>query len=404
MINEPSPGSHLDRKERQAMYIPTEITDIVTGAELTDKEIQDSVEMYQAYHDQADSPQRIGLYGEDLEKALRAQDSVLMEYEGKLGEKLFAPVLVPVKNLHWYNEDLLKKQFKGKDVWCYVHPPINEQNQQAVINALKEVVRAGDVVITDELSENTMTSLLFEKIALEAQIHVELMGYLDKTSRLDVYTGPVDFVGVKRVGAAPSVVETYKQMLQGGELTEEPQEGPALYDVITGADAERLWQIYESPFDKLSESNPIKQGFSKEEFLEILQDPAVFKLVNRVENKISTLMIIVEDFDKCPWFKAKYYKHNFSEYFNTKNILIFPGIVSDESMRGGAYSLNLMDLGMKVYQARGSNVLLTFECAEVSTEYIPGLVDFAINNSGLASVSGLEQPVSTVEFKALSLA
>lgn len=401
MSYETTPNVNNEQGEAKMIVLPTKITDILIGKELTDDQIAKSAEIYNAFHSQIDSPQRIGLYGEDLKAAHINPDAVLLEYEDETGEKIYEPFLVPIKDLHWYNEDLLGEQFEGKKIWCYVHPPVNEQTQAQVIESLRQKALSGDVVITDEISDIDDNSLLFEKATLGGGTKVELIGYNDRVSVLDVYAGPVKFDGVEQIKPAPSAVEQYRVMLKSGEIMEDSINGPALYDVIEGEDARRLWEIYEAPFDKLSESNPIKQGFSEQEFYSLLRDKDIFKLVNRVDGKISTLMIIVEDFDKCPWFSSEYYNKHYGDYYSAGSVLIFPGIVSDEDMRGGAYSINLIDLGLQVYRRRGSNVLLTFECAEVSTEYIPGLVEFAINNSGSGRVQGLQEPISTVCFKAL---
>lgn len=108
--------------------VPIKLTDVVTGIELNEEEVKHSVEIYKEFHSQTASPQRIGLYGEDLEKALRANDSVLIEYDGRVGERVFAPILVPAEHLYWFNMDLLRRTYGDtKEFLYFTHPPIPEE-------------------------------------------------------------------------------------------------------------------------------------------------------------------------------------------------------------------------------------------------------------------------------------
>lgn len=404
-ISRPKPNPELEPKEKAKVYIPTVITDVVSGLELSENEVSNSIELYQSYHNRSDSPQRIGLYGEDLENSLRARDSVLLEYQGKLGERIFAPVLVPAEHLFWFNMELLSRSYPDATEFLYfAHPPMPQDTEgmQKFKELLNSKLEAGAVIFTDTLANTESISDLPE--LLGESVKSEFIASAEKQSLLDVYLGPVNFNGVEVVVKSKTFQETYRQLLENGEITIDENNGSSLCEVITGEDAERFWQIYENPFKELSKSNPIEQGFSHDDFIEILADPEVVKIVNRVDGKISTIMLFVTDFEKCPWFNAEYYRVKYPEYFNTNNVLMFPGIVSDENMRGEAYSVEVMNLGLQIAQRRGTNLLLTFECAETSTEYIPKIVDGAINSSDIAKVSGLEEPVSTIKFIALSKA
>ena len=148
----------------------------------------------------------------------------------------------------------------------------------------------------------------------------------------------------------------------------------------------------------LGEGHPLHTGFDKDGLLGILKDENVFKLVNRVDGKISTLCFFVQDFKHYPWFNTKYYEDKYPDYFKSSNILIFPGIVTDEEMRGNDYSQDVFLLAARMLAKRGSNVLATFECTEKSALYIPKILATALNYSGVAHIENVETPISSTDY------
>ena len=135
----------------------------------------------------------------------------------------------------------------------------------------------------------------------------------------------MDFKAAEGIKTAPPITDVYRGMVECGEIEGNSDNGVSLMEKIEGEEAERIWQIYKAPFDDLSKDHPMYAGFSKAELMDILADPTVAKMVNKVDGKISTLCFFVDDFDHCPWFNKEYYKQNYPEYYDTGNILIFPG-------------------------------------------------------------------------------
>lgn len=389
--------------DQEAFTLP-KVTRITEGIALEPREAVEAAQKYNQYRDENDEAVKIGLYGEDLGRALSNTDSMLIHYAE--GDKSYVmPLLVPSEELEWYNMNLLKRSY-GKDTkfYYFAHPliPRDEGSQSAIFSAIKQKLEEGSVIFLDHYRGRSLdepTEQMLSKLADKYQ--VKLLGGGESERRADTFAGPVQFGKDKIINNAPSLLEAYQQGLIAGEITYDDKNGPSLVDVITGEEAEKIWQFYEAPFDKLSQDHPMNAGFDKEGLLAILQDPNVAKIVNRVEGKITTLCFFVQDFDQCPWFNKQYYQEKYPEYSASNNILIFPGIVTDETMKGSSYSFKVIKLATQVVGKRGSDVLVTFECTETSAQYIPKIVTAAINRSKVGMVTGLDNPISITEYLAV---
>ncbi len=397
-------------KKEANWFMPEKVQGTVTDPNLTEEQARTSASQYDAFRNHHDESLKIGLYGEDLEKAMKDPDTTFLvcKDKGRKNEEMHLPLLVPAEKLDWYNMHLLKITY-GEDTefLYYAHPPIPEddKSKEIVIKTIREKLDSGAIIITDNYKDQPN---ILEKLNKELgddpneiAYQTENLGGGELERGVEVFAGTVEFKDVSDSKTAPSVFDVYHQKIESGEFEANPQNGASLAEIIEKSDAERLWQIYKNPFDELGAEHPTLAGFSKEQFMDLMHDPEVVKIVNRVDGRISTLAMFVQDFDHCPWFNKDYYKENYPEYYDTENILIFPGIVSDENMRGHNYSMDVIKLATKMFAERGSNVLITFECTETSAQYVPKIVKTALETSGVAKVSTIDKPISMIEYTAL---
>lgn len=379
------------------------VKNVVMGEEIGDKAINRLAETYEKFRNEQDEAVKIGLYGEDLKAAFKNPKAHLAEYQQPNGIKSFMPLLVPAEDLEWYNMDLLERSYgEGKEFYYYAHPPLpeDEASQQAIQDALKVVLEQGAIIFTDDY-EGRLVGPLDEVANSSERYRLNDLGDDDKERNGQVFITEVEFKDVEGVRKGPSLQEVYKGCLERGELQVDPENGVSLAEVIEGDEAEKIWKIYKGPFDKLTLEHPMNAGFHKEELTEILADPNVAKIVNRVDGEITTLVFFQNDFSNSPWFNRDLYKEKYPEYYDTNNILIFPGIVTDESKRDQGYAANTINLALELFARRGTNILVTFECTEISATYIPYVVTSSINESALGHVEPIEKPVSKTVYRAL---
>ena len=204
------------------------------------------------------------------------------------------------------------------------------------------------------------------------------------------------------VKKSSSFYDTYIDAVSNNEISVDTRNGVTIQKCIIGDEADDIWKVYEHPFDDLGKNDLTYAGFDKESMMDILSDPEVTKIVKRVNEEIVSLCIFLHNFEKAPWFHDEYYKQNYPEFYDSGNILMFPGIVSDESKRGNNYATDLIQLAAQVASKRDTDLLITFECTEVSSQYIPLLVSAAINNSGLVTIDEISQPISEIGYFAIT--
>ncbi|HSX44949.1 MAG TPA: hypothetical protein VLF39_02450 [Candidatus Saccharimonadales bacterium] len=369
---------------------------------VSEDKLKNSVNTYDNFHNQNDHAVKVGLFGSDIEDAIKDPETVVFNQENEYGD-VITPLLVPAERLEWYNIDLLSRTYgTDKKFYYYTHPPIsnNSDTRSFAQSLLKQKLDEGSVIFFDKYQNEDVKSVnLLEDLGPDYEI--ENLGGGDKKRTANTYIGPVAVKGVADIKNSPPLIKVFQSEVEHGEVSENPDNGVSFAEVIKGDDAKRMWEIYKNPFDELGAEHPAITGFDEQGFADILQDPEVVKIINRVDGKISTLCVFVQDFDHCPWYNKEYFKENYAEYYDTNNILIFPGIVSDEQMRGNNYSLKVIDLATNMLAKRDSNFLVTFECTETSSEYIPTIVTSAVSNSGVAEIIGLEKPISITEYKAV---
>lgn len=399
--------------EIQADQYTGAVTGILSGnrLQMSDEQLARSTFLYEAFREEQDEAVKVGLYGEDLQRVMRNPKTVLVEYSdggaAQQGDEsaVHMPLLVPADELKWYNMSILRGAYGyGKEYFYYAHPPIpeDENSKAAITTALKQKLDEGAIIFTDQYAGQPGMAAFESLMTREQETYsLENIDAGDTERTGEVFVGPVTFEGAQEVKEAPPISEIYRQMVADDELSGNPSNGVSLVETISGEEAERIWEIYKAPFDELSKEHPMYAGFSKEELMDILADPAVAKLVNKVNGTISTLCFFVDDFEHCPWFNEEYYRDAYPEYYDTNNILMFPGIVTDEHMRGNDYGMKVIDLATKLYSRRGSNLLVTFECTETSAIYIPTIVEMGIGHGGAGKITGLEQPISVTEYKAM---
>lgn len=335
------------------------------------------------YEGLTDSPQCIGIKPEVLEGV--AKDDIIWH-----PEHTDVPLLVPAEDIYWYNTDVIKKLTGEAPAYVYAHAEkVNDSGADRIAESIR---RDGSVVYinTDGSREDDTKQL--EQALLDRGVEVHEVENVFQNQ----YIGEINFPGMDGYASVPSLQEVFDNapdLHTHGEGTH-----AELAPSIDGEELESLWKVYDSRFEYVAENSISEAAFDEEGFKEIMQDPTVVKAVSRVDGKIASVTMFMTNMDHASWLNEGYYRQQHGQALETGNVLLFLGIVSDPEVPGSHHSLAAMNLLVEVGQRRGSNALITFECNEVSSSYLPDLVKGAIEATGIASVSGLEKPVSQSRF------
>ena len=337
----------------------------------------------EVYEGLVDSPQCIGVQPEILEGIDR--DTVVWH-----PERNDVALLVQAKDLYWYNTEVMDKLTGDAPAYIYAHAEkVDDAGAERIAEAIRKDGAA--VYINTDGSAEDDSRLLEQKLG-DYGVDVREV----KNVFQNQYIGEIVFPGVDGYYPVPSVIEAYDSYT---DLHAESGSTHAeLVRDISGEELEHLWQVYNSRFEGVAENSISEAAFDEAGFKEIMHDPSVVKAVSRVDGKIASVTMFMTDMDHASWLNKDYYEQRYGEALNTGNLLLFLGIVSDPELPGGHHSLAAMNLLVEVGKRRGSNALITFECNEVSYAYLPEIVKGAIESTGIASVKGLEEPVSQSRF------
>jgi hypothetical protein len=393
--------------ETAPVAIDTEVTrsnntvvEVAKDVGLTPSLLERSLEAYEEKPRQNPSAQTLGLSKEDVRMALEDADTYKIRCATEAGEEIVAPFLVPVKNLYWFNEKSLQENLGTKDIYYYAHPNADIDSPE-IETAIDEVLSDGAVILYDVVN-GTNGDMLAELGDRADNYEIKQLGTEKQSNFLEQYVGLVEVNGSKELKPGKEDMYTYyRKAVEQGLIPMDPRNGTIMLDVVDDREAAKLWDIYRAPFEKLAENHPMGAGFDKEGFFDLLKDPRVTKVLNRDNGEPTTLATFIKDFKHSPWLHEDYFRKNYAEAYDTDNLLIFTGIVADQSRKTPFRSLALIKLLMDVGSVRDSAMAITFECSEVSAKYTPKIVEFAINRSGKGKLGPLEA-VSKLEYFAVT--
>lgn len=352
------------------------------------------------------SPQNIGLTREDYERAIFDPRTKIVNLLLN-DETITCPILTPINNIPWYNADLIAESLPSNADIFYAPPIPNINSEKELIEVttfLRDTLEDGGIVFFDSDRNNPLPRIeaLFNSIQkFDHNLVIENIGGGEQERYLNQYIAKVSFERQDYPEIQMPLHEVYQKMVNEGKLPSEMSEGTSFVLHFEDNESDKIWSMYKKRFDELSKEHPVNAGFDEVEFKKILQDTEVVKVVNRVNGEVSTLCIFLTDLKQCPWLNESYFIKNYSDEIDSGNFLIFLGIVTDENMQGNSYATDVVDLLTRVSWERNASTIITFECNEISQNITPILVKSAIENSGLASVSGLEEPISQLAFYAI---
>lgn len=337
------------------------------------------------------SPQNVGLTLEDFQEALA--DPGTISVEDKDGR---VPILVPTKKLYWYNQEFLEREFGDAQSYIFVGSEFTDEIKENI----RGVISAGSVVLLAEFDGKTKSDKISEEISdEETKVKSQKL-----RAFINQYIGLVSFEGSEdSFETASSYRDTYLGAVEDGDIEQNENINVSIEEVIDDDQIDRLWEVYRAPFKDISTESPISAGYDEEGFKRAMKDPSVVKVVNKDKGVITTLALFETTLDEASWLNPEFYKKEYKDALETGNLLLFTGIVSDEEMRGSSYSADVINMLLKVASIRGQKQVITFECNEVSSDYLPKIVDSTINGSDIARVTGLDKEVSRVVYHALQV-
>lgn len=201
-------------------------------------------------------------------------------------------------------------------------------------------------------------------------------------------TGIIHFTGLPEFNVelnprGLSLHQTFQEMLENGEVERLPDTGTTILtpDVLSEELAERIWEIYDKQLDILVEDHPAYQRLDRELIMDMLKCPSNINIVHFVEGEPVCIFLGVTDLSTCEWINGDHISGRYEE-----EVLYCPALVTDFDKQGHNYASNIFKLLTRMAIVRGENIRPYFECTDISAGYIPGILEKAIKDTGLATI------------------
>lgn len=163
--------------------------------------------------------------------------------------------------------------------------------------------------------------------------------------------------------------------------------------ILSPEEIQEWWPIYDEQFREMNRSHPCRQSFNQAEFEDAMVDQSVLKYVYKEDGEISSMCLFGTDLDVFPWLSQDFFQGQYPEAFEENNLLYFMALLTKSDNRGQHHATKLIEyLVDDVKNGWGvDEVVISFDCSQTNAEFLPGLVESAIEGTGLADLSLKEQ-------------
>lgn len=304
-------------------------------------------------------PQIEGLPQETAELALQDSRTEYIEEEGRR-----LPISVPAEYAPWLNGNFFKQRSMALQDMTYCPLPQAFLEESQNINLTAEDIPPEGLII--DYPENT------EPFYLARNLPVSVDHLLTKDGS---------------PAATFHYETTFYPLADASEL---PKDDPIkkLTPEEIDSSFDELWKIYSQQFQQLVDDHPINGMLLKDELAEALSSEGTKVYVYFDDNqRIGSFGYFTNNFDSCPWLNPEHYSNE-----GGAPLLYMPGIATGSHVENGAHAAtkimqHLLQDNLNEY----GEWTMTFECSNLSSTYVPKIVEKAVLSSGLARMDELKE-------------
>jgi hypothetical protein len=146
---------------------------------------------------------------------------------------------------------------------------------------------------------------------------------------------------------------------------------------------DQLWEICQNRFEWLGDHHPVSMEETKDFFTHVVVDEGTFTAVRFEDEKPIAFGFFIEGLEQCSWLKNEFCDQITREAAQRDEKLIyFHGIASMSTpKKTGHYAKDIVQLLARVCQRRGGTYRYLFESTNLSSLYIPGMVERYVDSS-----------------------
>jgi hypothetical protein len=376
---------------------PTDVCIGVGHESLSDEALQATSDLFYELQKEIPTnqgPQAVRLTREELTDSFNDQNTVFAVYDLE-GTSTYVPIFVPVRCMsESFDEDLFVSRYdidKDSDGFAgvyYFTGDVDALEQLEANPNFSDVISSMRVLMTEveRLDEESFSRLfdLFKKYKSDLKIDEFVDPKNQKPASLNHYSGAISIiepVATELGGSTQKYSGLRDVFLEGvasGDFDPYPYNGATIIDPLEFAQNTEMqdyfWRFCGDQFVELIENFPVVQEPSKEEFIDMLSDPLTINAVYFHEGKPITSCVFVENIENCTWLDGEY----FDEKYRDEYMGYFPFLATDKEQTGKGYAGEVMALLTQLINRLGCDYYVTFECTNISEDYVPYLVKLAV--------------------------
>ena len=132
----------------------------------------------------------------------------------------------------------------------------------------------------------------------------------------------------------------------------------------------------------LSSQDPIHSGFTKQEFIDLMNATECVKFLYKIDGTVVNLFFMIE-IKQCSWMNQSYFKNKYPQQYAEDRIYCAPGIIANPNVRHKGSSQQTMGLAADVIRLAGIEPVITFACNAGSDKLVPKHTQRFVSEAGL---------------------
>lgn len=338
-------------------------------------------------------PHSEGMTQEEFQEALensQVKKSIISSDEN--AEVVEVPQLCPIDAFTWLNADFYEnnfpEEFSRGDVMHFAAFNGVDPSEE-VRDRLIEVARAKGVIAID------YPGLHDQDYPARAEAFLQTMGIrVEETVELGTQTYVAGQVTLKRdherLPAPLGLIGSFSKQVEDGTYDiSRQQNGASLLRSLDAISADNMKGFWNSQFEKINKTSPVKQSLTPEEFEQMVtMDTEVAKIVASQDGEISALCIMAEDVTKFDWVNPEYFASIFPERTEQKQVIYFPALAADpDPTKLGQNTEKIVELIAQLVETGDNEIVVAFDCCDENKDFLPAFLEAMINDTPEANIS-----------------
>lgn len=332
----------------------------------------------------AKGPQIEGLMPHEIEIVVKDPRTIWV----KAGDESL-PVFTPIENNAEYNETYFRG-FVDAPSYYFASKLFPLLDRASLDEALEEIAQKDILLVSDYEEDDDESVRQFEEYLSATGRNYKRTNFADSRNESEAavshYASEASVKTEWAEGFIPAKTphDAFERLKRANPEEYSSDDRVALVEPgeIDDEFMAEAWDMYSARFEELIKENPSMQAQTKEDLEKMMRSEGALTLAAFKDGKPVSIGYFVTDVQMAYWLRPEFYQDRFAN----ETVWYFPGIFTKPGFEGGARAAKITDLGTSLAHECELVPIITFQCTNISKDYIPVIVKAAIEQSNLYTV------------------